>query len=637
VESTAHPRWRPGLDGLRALAVLGVMAYHEPNITLDGGFLGVDLFFVLSGFLITGLLLDEHRNQLSISLRGFWTRRARRLLPALALLLIGVVTATAIIGDVSQKNSLAGTVAAAITYVSNWELIHQGSSYFDHYTALSPLQHLWSLAIEEQFYVLWPLVVAFCLRHNRRLLVIVASAGAILSVFSMAILSLDGDLSRAYYGTDSRISALLIGALGAMFAWNRISTSRRSTAIGILAFFLLMAAYGFVGDDQRWMYRGGFALFAVVALTVVIAASGRNILATALSQPLLRRIGAISYALYLWHWPVRVYVTDGRLPFANNTLGNIEAIVLRFSITLALAIASTLLFEKAVRRSKIGLPVLGSSWLAVGALTVAAALLIAPGSGSATNLVAGPTDLARRTQLLNDQPAVDAAARRILIIGDSVAITATYSMNTLLPPNIKVIGGAELGCALLTSPKVRKPDGTVESIGNLCPDHDLFWASLVEAQKPDVILFLTGAWDVYARDWGNGFERPGDSDFDRRYRDALTTSLDVLAATNAEVIVLTTPCFTPLGGQEKTVEYEESTSASLVAIQKSVVTSRSATDENLTILDLHSITCENGFTWTRDGVEWRPDGVHFSKDGSALVSQWILENLPIDARLRLSI
>jgi peptidoglycan/LPS O-acetylase OafA/YrhL len=242
--------WRPGLDGLRAIAVLSVMAYHEPNLVLAGGFLGVDLFFVLSGFLITGLLLDEHRRSGKVSLRSFWNRRGRRLLPALAAMLLAVVVVTTLIGDVNQRRDLPGGLLSAVFYVSNWNLIAQHQSYFDQFTSLSPLQHLWSLAIEEQFYLLWPIVVIACLSRSRKLLIGVTAVATLASIGLMAFFLGEGDPSRSYYGTDTRMFALLIGALGALFAWELRPSGTKTFFAGVLGLVALAGAFLFLHSRQ---------------------------------------------------------------------------------------------------------------------------------------------------------------------------------------------------------------------------------------------------------------------------------------------------------------------------------------------------------------------------------------------------
>jgi len=635
--ATAARSWRPGLDGLRAIAVLGVMAYHEPNVELAGGFLGVDLFFVLSGFLITGLLLDERRRSGTLSLRSFWNRRARRLLPALAGLLVIVLLVTTLIGDVSQRRDLPSGLLSAVFYVSNWNLIAHNQSYFDQFTSLSPLQHLWSLAIEEQFYVVWPLVVIACLARSRRLLIGVTAFATLTSIGLMVFFLGDGDPSRSYYGTDTRAFSLLIGALGAMFAWHLRPSGRKTLVAGLLGVLALAGAFLFIHDSDRWMYRGGFVVFALVALGVIILASGDTVVSKAMSHPILRKIGFLSYALYLWHWPIRVFVTDTRLQLPDTTFGQIAGVLIRLALTFGLSWLSMELIERWFRGSELGVARFGIGWLGVGALLMTFALLAAPSVGSTIATSIGTDQAATRERSLATPR--DQNRPSLLIVGDSVAVTLDNGVRRIIDPNVSVSGGAELGCALLVSPKAMTFDGTWTADGTQCPDHDQYWSQLVTSQNPDVVIILMGAWDLYARDWGNGAVAPGDPEFDQNYREAMNATLRTLSANGAEVIVLTTPCFAPGPGERAGPQHDPQRAQRIAALQREAVDTLNISQPvaPASIVDLQSITCDNGFTQTREGISWRPDGVHFSIDGSQVAARWLLSELPESARLRLGL
>jgi len=629
--------WRPGLDGLRAIAVLGVMAYHEPNLAMAGGFLGVDLFFVLSGFLITGLLLDEHRRSGTVSLRSFWNRRGRRLLPALAAMLLAVVVVTTLIGDVDQRRDLPGGLLSAVFYVSNWNLIAQHQSYFDQFTSLSPLQHLWSLAIEEQFYLLWPLVVIACLSRSRKLLIGVTAVATVTSIGLMAFFLGEGDPSRSYYGTDTRAFALLIGALGALFAWHLRPSGRRTSFVGILGLVALAGAFLFIHDSDRWMYRGGFVVFAFVALGVIVLASGNTIVSRAMAHPILRKIGFLSYALYLWHWPIRVFATDVRMHLPDTPAGRVAGIAIRLALTFGMAWLSMELIERWFRRSQLGVARFGIGWLGSGAVLVGLALLAAPSSGSTIDTSIGINQSANRERTLSTP--YDPTRPSLLIVGDSVAITLDNGVRQVIDPKVSVVGGSELGCALLQSPKAMTFDGRWSEAGTECPDHDDYWSKLIEAQNPDVVILLAGAWDLYTRDWGNGPVAPGDSEFDLNYRNAINATLKVLSAKGAEVIVLTTPCFEPGPGERAGPQHDIRRVQRLAQLQRDAVETLNNSEPQVQafIVDLQSITCDNGFTQTRDGIAWRPDGVHFSVDGSRVAARWLLDSLPNTARSRLGV
>jgi peptidoglycan/LPS O-acetylase OafA/YrhL len=365
----AVPRlaYRPALDGIRAIAVGAVVAYHLGIEKMPGGFLGVDVFFVLSGYLITTLLVLERDATGAVALGRFWMRRARRLLPALLLLLVVVtiwIHQTAPDFELAQRRL---DLQWALFYGSNWHLIASAQDYFAQGAGVSIVRHTWSLAIEEQFYLLWPLVVGSAMwiaRGRVKNLVAICVVGVVGSAVAMALLHDGADQSRSYYGTDTRMHQLLIGALLAiiMLRVPAMRAPRRiGTAIAVGALALLAAAFVGLDDGSSRYYRGGSVTVAVAAAALIwgleVAREGGA--ARALGVAPMRGIGRISYGVYLWHWPVIAAIGAPAAVF-EWLPGTIGLNVTRVTITLAIAATSFVLVERPVLQGRA--PALVRAW-----------------------------------------------------------------------------------------------------------------------------------------------------------------------------------------------------------------------------------------------------------------------------------
>ncbi|MEG8275254.1 acyltransferase family protein [Streptomyces sp. AHA2] len=341
------------LDGLRGLAVLGVLLFHAGHF--GGGFLGVDLFFVLSGFLITGLLLKEARTHRGrIDLAAFWGRRARRLVPALALMVAGtLLLVRAFSTPPVVRQALDDTPWVAANLV-NWHFIADRVGYWQS-SDTQVFSHLWSIAVEEQFYLLWPLLITLLARGGTtgtsdRRVAITAATGAVLSLLAMVALVDPVDTTRVYEGTDTRAFSLLLGSLMATEPARRLlnRVSERATAWWSAVLATAITAYWITADGQTFpgLFHGGLFLHALTAalLIALVARSPHTPVGRALAAPPLRALGTLSYSLYLWHWPIYLLLDEDRLDLTGWSR---TAVLL--TVSLATARLSKTLVEDPVR------------------------------------------------------------------------------------------------------------------------------------------------------------------------------------------------------------------------------------------------------------------------------------------------
>jgi peptidoglycan/LPS O-acetylase OafA/YrhL len=368
----AHPNltYQPGLDGLRALAIIAVLLYHGGVPWAGGGFLGVETFFVLSGFLITSLLLAEWCETSRIKLGAFWARRARRLLPALFALVCAIGLYYTLAGPLAAIPGLKSSGIATLLYFGNWHQVAAGSSYFVASGPTSPLQHTWSLAIEEQFYLLWPLLLVAVVwlggrgapvqRRPLATLLVVTIAAAVASVCETVVLYRGGTgLDRVYYGTDTRATGLLIGASFAIaLAIARLGgraqpasgrTPIRSTA-ALIALAIVLGAMHVATGQSTWLFPWGFVVIdlAVVSVIAAVVLMPRSLVARLFSAAPLRWTGMVSYGLYLWHFPCFLWITS-----SSTGLMGVPLLLLRLGTSVSVAVISFVLIEQPIRRHKV--------------------------------------------------------------------------------------------------------------------------------------------------------------------------------------------------------------------------------------------------------------------------------------------
>ncbi len=372
----------PALDGLRGVAVLAVVVNHARPGWLPGGWLGVDVFFVLSGFLITTVLVERARDA-----RQFWSRRLRRLVPALVLLLATLAVGAALAGDQLRFRSVRADGLASLAGVVNWRFIADGQAYFDRFAEPSLLRHLWSLSVEAQFYLVWPLLLALLLRFGRRPAALATLALAVVSALAFV---LTHDIDRAYFGTDTHAFGLLLGSAFALVplrvpAW--------------------LGWFGVAGMGFAFVAVESIDWIPLVALVTVIVVAGAPRIAPLSFAP-LRSLGVISYGVYLWHWPVLQLFDEWHL-------------VAQLGLTLGLAMASWTLVERPILAGRVSISFTPAAVLGgAAALVVFAAPVAAP--QAAAEHAAAERSVANVAAVAPDATPVDG---RVLVVGDSVAYT----------------------------------------------------------------------------------------------------------------------------------------------------------------------------------------------------------------------
>ncbi|WP_144572564.1 acyltransferase family protein [Bacillus paramycoides] len=354
-----NSRYMVGLDSLRGLAILGVILYHINFNWIPGGFLGVTVFFVLSGYLITDILAMEWKRNKRIDLKKFWLSRARRLLPGMIVMLV-ITFAWITIFHSSLLEKMCGDSLAALFYVSNWWYIYHKLSYFDNFNQLSPLNHFWSLAVEEQFYVVWPFIISlgfYYIKKQSRMILLIC-LGAAASALAMAILYEPGaDPSRIYYGTDTRAFSLLIGAALALL-WpsnrlaNKIIPKARLIldAVGGTALIIILIMFWKTNQYDPFLYNGGMVLLSIAtALLVANLAHPASRIAQFLRFRPLRWIGVRSYGIYLWHYPILTLTT----PKVNAGDFSLIRAILQFLLIIMIAQISWKYIEKPIRQGTL--------------------------------------------------------------------------------------------------------------------------------------------------------------------------------------------------------------------------------------------------------------------------------------------
>jgi peptidoglycan/LPS O-acetylase OafA/YrhL len=648
----------PALDGLRGVAVAGVLLFHAGATGFDGGFLGVSIFFTLSGFLITSLLLVEHESTGRIGLGHFWARRARRILPAALLALAGVALYGLTVADAHQASRLPGDGLSALAEVANWRFVFGDQSYAALFSAPSPVQHFWSLAIEEQFYLVFPLVVfaVLALAHGRRrpLTSVVVTLAVASAALAAVMFSPGHDPSRVYYGTDTRAVELLVGALLAIALAGRRRLAGRTTqlavaGIGTVALVALLVSWVTVEQGDGFLYRGGLATHALLAAAVIAAALVPGPVRTALSFAPIRALGLISYGVYLYHWPVFLWLTPER-----TGLDGVALFGERMAVTLALATVSYMWIEQPIRHGRRLSGWRPAAVAALVAATVAALFVNLPEVPSSSKIVfravnrpaaalAGLPDADADTSTLPltgpapdrgaaattpttaapvpTAPAAPAAlpppappVQRIMLVGDSVAQTLGRGLERWGPAHgVRVMNAARFYCGIARGGRLAMTWGRT---AKPCEDWGDRWPEALDRFRPDVVAVLSTIWDIGDRqrdEWGPDYLSVGDDRFDQFVIDEWRQAVTILGSRGARVVWLTSPCSSE---DALTRNLQYSNGKYIPALLGSTPVVR---------LNFSANICPEGAFRNQLGpvAEGRPDGMHFSDAGADWIASWL--------------
>ena len=605
---------------------------------MPAGFVGVDVFYVLSGYLITGLLLGEWARTARIRLGAFWARRARRLLPALALLLVVVTLVARFAYPAGQYPNLRMADLSALFYFSNWWQIAASSNYFVASGAVSPLTHTWTLAVEEQFYLVWPLVALAVLHTGRRiagradrsveLLLSVSVAGVATSAVEMGVLYHRGtDITRLYLGTDTHVQSILIGSVMACIltlvqrhrclAGMAPSAASRPARIGLTVLGLagaagtLIAAASLSGTSP-FLYEGGFlmsALCAAALITGAVCVTGGP-LARLLSVRPIAWVGTVSYGAYLWHFPVVI-----ELDAARTGLGGSGLVVLRFAVTFAMAALSYYLVERPIMEGAFWRSVksAGPAIAALGAtVSIVVAATVGPTAGASVQSLKAVSNGIGSTH--------DSAP--VMVYGDSTALTLGLALNSWAQASHDGIGvndQALVGCGIAES-RYFVGDGVVVPTTAACNTSspiDQQWPAILARKlkryQPKVLVFLVGRTELYDRIDPNGrTTNINDPTYASYIRGQLQKVVTLGADAGSHVVLLTSPYFQS-GEEPNGKARPEDQPQRTRAYNHLVAQVATANPRWATLVNLNAMVSPGGkFAFSIHGMVIRtPDGIHF--------------------------
>ena len=622
------------LDGMRAVAVLLVLLFHLRFPGFSAGFLGVDIFFVLSGFLITSLLLTELDRTGRLSLPEFWARRARRLLPALVVLLLVVASVTWLQGTFTERASVRGDLLATTGYVANWHFINT-SSYFADIGVDSPLEHTWSLAIEEQFYLLWPLVVfgvaLLWKRQPRAGVGTVAVLGSAISAGLLWLLWSPGSVERAYMGTDARIFEPLVGAAGAALVATP-SVRRWLTRWGgvVLGCGILGLVSGILLIDASpsSYYFGGALLVAIATLSIVgpLWLGRGGVLSDVLGWSPIAWIGVVSYGAYLWHWPLTVWLGARQETGGGLLVRRLGVIALTFGI----AAISYHAIEHPIRRWRFG------SRATTGARSRRARQRRATLIAIPVSLLAVACISVAATRV----PDIPSSVPSMMLVGDSVPLQLSVAMDRALTDRGWRLASATFGACAVTGETLARPDGLPIDKVDVCTEQIVRAQDrLVREVDPDVVLW----WDRWSLanflTPSGDFIRSGTARFWDLRREGLRLAVDRLASRGATVVFVATepPGQAVTGGRctdaecpwwlRFQIDHYADITTRWNAILQHFAERHPDHARFVSVTDVICATdvapCDDRI----DGVPARPDGTHYKRTGEDLVIETLLREL----------
>lgn len=646
--------YRPGLDGVRAIAVIAVLLFHAGYGWMGGGFLGVSVFFTLSGFLISSLVLDEHARSGRLDLKAFWIRRARRLLPA-SLLTIAVVVLGVWLWQPSAKSSLGGDVLGALGYVANWRFFADGQSYTALFAAPSPLLHFWSLAIEEQFYVVFPLLAMLALRRAAwwpRLF-----GGLWIVSFASALL-VSGNTSLGYYATFARAPELLTGVLLAWLVRRKpaiVDRVRLLDLAGLSGLGVLVVAMIVAERTTEVLSRGGFAALSFASGALVLAASQAGLVARLLGWRPLISIGKVSYGLYLFHWPISLWLTPSRVGF-----GGVGLQLVRWAVTGLVAAASYHFVEQPIRHGQLRK---GRSFLPAVSLAASAAVGALVISSTVPTVAAAPDyeslarDLADDIQTTTSAPIIPVTEVSSSVPASGASTTlATASVTTAAtipatpptgPPRVGLFGdstilvigdslrrggavqtgsAAWIGCTVFR-------EGIIDFLVERRPIADACrwerrWPQFLFENPIDVALLGYGGWDASDRVLPSGPTHLGEPAYDALVKQDMLGAVDLLLATGKPVVLLNTPSV----AFGRTEGREDRSINDPIRVQRfnEIIAAVAAERPAVRVLDFA------GYLESLPGGQLdagrRPDGVHLTPEAADEVARWLAPQLVTIAR-----